>query len=293
MKKIAPPWVIVLAAFVLSIFIFFFANGESNKPEKVEPDVYYDLITKNAIEGDSQSFQKINRKLYESQDLAAALIDYNYNMLMSVAENAILFTNGDNDTYPAWMLQVVKNIRKDVTILNIHLNKKYPDYLKRNFSARGIELNAKEMPLKDSETFVADLCQVIHQKHPNIPIYLAVTVALDHIKPIRDQLYLVGLAYKFSPERFDNVARLKENWVNHFRLDYLHHNWYSEPHPSTPMILTQLNQNYIPPLLMLYEHYIENDNQAKAEQCKAFAIKIAKKTGQVEAVQHYIENINR
>ncbi len=45
------------------------------------------------------------------------LVEFNENMLKSAPTNAILITNGDNDTYPAWYLQE-KGVRKDVLIVN-------------------------------------------------------------------------------------------------------------------------------------------------------------------------------
>lgn len=247
------------------------------QPER--PDTYYPFISHYEFTGQEKKMKEFCGKLYESKDIAPGLINYNYNVLMSTGKNAILLTNGDNDTFPPWMLQKALGIREDVSVLNIPIvTRTDKAYLGRKLKEKGITLDFSELPNLRDENFIPELCQTLAAEYPDIPIYFALTVNEYYTKSLTDDLYIVGLAYQYSPKRIDNLALLKKNLEKNLRLDYLKHDWYGESYLATS-IVTHMNTNYVAPMIMLAEHYKTSGEDKKAQEWKDFALEIAQKSG--------------
>ena len=88
------------------------------------------------------------RANYHEHDRSGNLVawDYSYNLLQSCEPNAVLFTNGDNDTFPLWYLQEVEGIRTDVTVANLSLLNTpwYIRQLREIRNAQDIAFSSKE-----------------------------------------------------------------------------------------------------------------------------------------------------
>jgi len=184
--------------------------------------------------------------------------EYAHNMLTCLEPNAILFTNGDNDTFPLWYVQDVEHFRTDIKVVNLSLLNT-PWYIKQcrdNTPKVPITWTDEEidrlqpLPSKDGWVLVADLA-VDHILRTNMfkrPVYFAVTIPPSKFAPYKDIIEMEGLAYKVVPRRGENMINVPgvENCITkEFKYDgILTADWKRDTSIYLPPFLEHLIQNY-------------------------------------------------
>ncbi|MCB1058622.1 MAG: hypothetical protein KDB65_00190 [Calditrichaeota bacterium] len=202
-------------------------------------DPWFSLVTIYMSFGDDEKVNLALRKILESGYVHDDIYDYNYNVLIGLEQNAVLISNGDNDTYPVWILQRILNVRPDVTLANMSLlnTKWYPVYLVehgapqfvtaseveaiRDSSDQALAARTEKTPVWNPYSYPLITKMIGAAERERRPVYFAHTVYEDEfIKSYKEQGCLLGLATLVTPCGDDKNKRLEDAmriWVNQFR----------------------------------------------------------------------------
>ena len=187
--------------------------------------------------------------------------DFGQNYLMTMQDEGypIIFTNGDNETFPLWYNQEVEGVRRDTRDCNLEYLQTdwYIDQMKRpayespalpiswqredyqegknefmpvdtdsitigsGDNTMTISLKGKQYLLKNELMVLDMLSNAVGSR----PFYASISLG-DNLSFLRDHFILEGLAYRISPDtkgqRVD-VERLYDNIMHRYRYGGLNH----------------------------------------------------------------------
>ncbi len=136
--------------------------------------------------------------------------DYAKCYLESCDKNAILFTNGDNDTYPLWYAQNIEGVRPDIRIINLSLLNTdwYVDVLNRKvYDSEPIKLT-----LKPNQYVSGVRDQVFYYANKKLPDYTDLTTLMNFICDDKNVVSMQGGGdgYSYYPTNKLSVKINKE-----------------------------------------------------------------------------------
>ncbi len=144
--------------------------------------------------------------------------EYAWNIMAGLDRNAIIFTNGDNDTFPIWYLQIVEKFRTDVSVVNLslvnlHWYIKQIKHADNSVAMRrtdaeidNLRYTVFEDPKTHKRTLVMIKDYVLHdiittnKAGLKRPVFFAVTIPSDNMERYFSHLRMEGMAYRLVDE---------------------------------------------------------------------------------------------
>jgi tetratricopeptide (TPR) repeat protein len=233
------------------------------------------------------------------------LKEYAHNLLASVQPDAILFTQGDNDTYPLLSLQEYDGVRKDVSVVNINLLNvpkivvlmrdslkvpiSYTDSALKTIESRYDTIQHKVILMRDF--IIANIIE--NGRKQNLPVYFSTTCARENMAGFQDNLVTDGIVYRVIGEKAKDstdIDKVIKKVTETYQFDYLGQKevWASNLSPITRNV-SGLGVNYLACYNLMAEYYKKQLENVKALDCYRRMAQIAEAMDNKNIIKNVID----
>ncbi len=243
-------------------------------------------------------------------DRSRNYLAYNYgsNILSSAQENAVLFTFGDNDTFPVWCLQEVFGVRPDVAVVNLTLgNMKW--YVKQVASILGVNIGWSESEVDQLRPYrtrgglvfrlqdqLADA--IVVNNRTNRPINYSVTTP-ESARRIRGQaisghLTLLGMTWLFNEEATEIRVDAEGSYRYFSDSQRFRPDGYDDPTIYKNETSMRMTATYANGLIMTAEEFERRGDTVRAEEMVRRALHISPGyRGALQALANFLSDQGR
>lgn len=236
------------AAAVVRFHLAFPAIGDAHyqalasaAEKELRNDLLPPLLVASVLRNDASAAQRWAVELDRSKSIPPALMTVAEDLMASVEQGAVLFTAGEMDSYPLWVLQLARGRRKDVQVEDIRLldQREHRERVWKRSGGTGAAPG-------DAQAFLKAFVRLPKAS----PVYLSLALGREQLAPFISQGYVTGLAMQVSPVAVDNLPLVEERWKR-----------FGKASNAGP-----LSHNYLVPGAMLLQHYRRTGQEQKAAQ---------------------------
>lgn len=239
------------------------------------PELNREFVFHYAVTGQNDSLKFWLRRWENFFRNDSTLRQYGHNMLAGLETGAVLFAGSESDAFPVLAEQQLRGFRTDVLVVCLaafHNDGQLQQFLVNH------DLNEPEHSY--TKNTQADLLREMIRWNPGRPFYFAASVEKKTLTALQQNLFITGLAMRYSEPGFSNLPELYKNITAVY-------GWNSGS-PQAVYWIPQLEMNYVLPLLLVATEERKKGNTEQAKAWENKALDIATKAGRKNDVKKYL-----
>ncbi|MES2555200.1 MAG: hypothetical protein V4604_03565 [Bacteroidota bacterium] len=238
------------------------ANTEVKKQQAA-----YHIIT-----NESDLALPVIKELIDAKVVSQGQLTYANDLLLSGEEASILVMHGFEDMFAVYYVQQNNAVREDVQLLSLDFMQS--ETYRAGWASKNLVLPASTVI---DTAYLAELCKLNSDKS----LQLSMTIPKDYFVPMKNNLYPIGLTFRYSATPVDNYSVNYNLWKETLKFQLINE--------ASNDSGDKWCSNYLPMLVSLRKQLVLQGNTTEEEAVNKAILKIGAKTNNPEKVKKYID----